>query len=48
MVDGAPGWIVGEWSDFEDCGYDLLMADGTKRWISHSGARVRITWPDSE
>lgn len=43
LVDGRPALIVGEWSDFDDAGYDLLMLDdGSKRWISHSGARVRM------
>lgn len=42
MLDGQPATIVGTWSDFDDCGYDLVMADGSKRWVSHSGARVRI------
>jgi hypothetical protein len=44
LVDGEPAWIVDEWSDFTDSGFDLLMvSDGSKRWISISGARVRIT-----
>jgi hypothetical protein len=48
LVDGQPAWIVGEWADFDDRGYDLLMADGTKRWINQSGARVRMQRDESE
>jgi hypothetical protein len=44
LVDGRPALIVGTWSDFDDAGFDLLMLDdGSKRWISESGARVRMT-----
>jgi hypothetical protein len=43
LVDGEPATIVGAWSDFEERGFDLVMADGSKRWISEAGARVRMT-----
>lgn len=43
LIDGRPALIVGRWSDFDDAGFNLIMLDdGSQRWISDSGARVRM------
>jgi hypothetical protein len=43
LLDGQPALVVGQWHDFDDAGFDLLVGDEMiPRWISMSGARVRI------
>lgn len=43
-VDGKPGTIVDTYYDDQnECGYYVEMGDGKKRWISHTGAKGRLT-----
>ena len=42
LLDGKPGTIVRSFDDVDGPGYDVDMDDGTHRWISHAGSKLRM------